>query len=65
MQALAKRFNLSQQFGTAPQDYFLSRAPIESNQSLPGFFIRDVSKSLRINTKLFILCTGRPLLHLR
>jgi len=42
LQALAKRFDLSQQFGTAPQDYFLSRAALDSNSSLPGFFIREV-----------------------
>ncbi|KIJ33525.1 hypothetical protein M422DRAFT_264454 [Sphaerobolus stellatus SS14] len=42
LQGLAKRFDLSQAFGTAPQDYFLSRAAFTSNQSLPGFFIREV-----------------------
>jgi 2',3'-cyclic-nucleotide 2'-phosphodiesterase (5'-nucleotidase family) len=32
--SLAKEFNITYQFGTAPQDYYLSRTPFPSNQSV-------------------------------
>ncbi|KZT43442.1 hypothetical protein SISSUDRAFT_695204 [Sistotremastrum suecicum HHB10207 ss-3] len=34
LQAIAKKYDLTLQYGTAPQDYYLSRAPFPSNQSI-------------------------------
>ncbi|KAF8589377.1 hypothetical protein K439DRAFT_1628820 [Ramaria rubella] len=42
LQALARRFDLSQEFGVAPQDYFISRAPYPSNASLLSLFVDQV-----------------------
>ncbi|KAF8504194.1 Metallo-dependent phosphatase-like protein [Hysterangium stoloniferum] len=42
LNALAKKFDLSFQYGTAPQDYTLSRAPFTSNQSLLALLANDV-----------------------
>ncbi|KAF9519340.1 hypothetical protein BS47DRAFT_1379355 [Hydnum rufescens UP504] len=39
LMALADKFNLNDVFGTAPQDYFLSRAPFASNNSLYSLLI--------------------------
>ncbi|KAF8806633.1 hypothetical protein BYT27DRAFT_7191187 [Phlegmacium glaucopus] len=47
---LATRFDLSFQFGTAPHDFFLTRAPFPSNDSLLTLFIDDaVPVALAIN----------------
>lgn len=37
LQGLYERYNLSYAFGTAPQDYYLTRAPYPSNTSLLSF----------------------------
>ncbi|KAF8306030.1 hypothetical protein DL93DRAFT_2065823 [Clavulina sp. PMI_390] len=40
--ALSKAFNISYVFGTAPQDYYLSRVPFPSNQSVLSLFADEV-----------------------
>jgi len=40
--ALAKAWNLTSPYGTAPQDYFLSRTPYPSNSSVLSLFVDQV-----------------------
>ncbi|KAF8885966.1 Metallo-dependent phosphatase-like protein [Infundibulicybe gibba] len=50
LNALAKRFDLAFQFGTAPQDFTISRSPFPSNNSLLTQFIENaVPVALAIN----------------
>ncbi|KAI0685579.1 Metallo-dependent phosphatase-like protein [Cytidiella melzeri] len=50
LENLAKQFDLSFQFGTAPQDYFLDRAPYPSNSSLLSLFAAQaLPVALKIN----------------
>ncbi|KAF8911569.1 Metallo-dependent phosphatase-like protein [Gymnopilus junonius] len=41
LNALAKKFDLSFLYGTAPHDFYLSRAPYPSNDSLLSLFAQD------------------------
>ncbi|KAL5520658.1 hypothetical protein ACEPAF_2659 [Sanghuangporus sanghuang] len=50
MNELAQRFDLSFKFGTAPHDFFLTRAPFPSNDSLLSLFIQEAAPvALAIN----------------
>ncbi|KAL5498002.1 hypothetical protein ACEPAH_2933 [Sanghuangporus vaninii] len=50
MNELAQRFDLSFQFGTAPHDFLLTRAPFPSNDSLLSLFIQEAAPvALAIN----------------
>ncbi|KAG8679777.1 hypothetical protein FRC09_018736, partial [Ceratobasidium sp. 395] len=40
--ALAKGWNLTEKYGTAPQDYYLSRTPYPSNSSVLSLFVDQV-----------------------
>ncbi|KAG8739790.1 hypothetical protein FRC10_005173 [Ceratobasidium sp. 414] len=40
--ALAKAWNLTEKYGTAPQDYYLSRTPYPSNSSVLSLFVDQV-----------------------
>ncbi|KAG8693495.1 hypothetical protein FRC08_009082 [Ceratobasidium sp. 394] len=40
--ALAKAWNLTDKYGTAPQDYYLSRTPYPSNSSVLSLFVDQV-----------------------
>ncbi|KAH8112346.1 Metallo-dependent phosphatase-like protein [Phellopilus nigrolimitatus] len=47
---LAEKFDLSFQFGTAPHDFLLTRAPFPSNNSLLSLFIQEAAPvALNIN----------------
>ncbi|TDL19499.1 hypothetical protein BD410DRAFT_792116 [Rickenella mellea] len=50
LNGLAQRFDLSFQFGTAPHDFLLNRAPFPSNDSLLTLFIQEAAPvALAIN----------------
>ncbi|TBU27897.1 Metallo-dependent phosphatase-like protein [Dichomitus squalens] len=46
---LAKRFNLSDEFGVAPEDYTISQVPATANNSLLSLFTTAMTYSLTVN----------------
>ncbi|KAI0767149.1 Metallo-dependent phosphatase-like protein [Fomes fomentarius] len=46
---LAEKFDLSQLFGTAPQDYTISQVPFPSNNSLLSLYAEAMKYSLTVN----------------